>query len=220
MFVAQHEVGGGLDFSGFVAVDTSDRVRPRPRVAAVVVLEPADTLRCAAQKCAIDRSDGLSVGAGLVIAVKSLPVTGWSAVADWSSTTVDSRSLKRCVDRCHQIVSLDRAASPGTRCWLNTRVVPGSPCDECVNATSSHRRHTAHAPTHDPENHAVWIRPILCPAPGCQSLNPSRWSCAPVKRHCWFTRCRHWRSAPLRTREGRPRRHAPASSLGASPASL
>jgi hypothetical protein len=37
MFVAQHEFGGGLDISGFIAVDTSDRVRPRPGVAAVAL---------------------------------------------------------------------------------------------------------------------------------------------------------------------------------------
>jgi hypothetical protein len=46
------------------------------------------------------------------------------------------------------------------------------------------------------------------PSPRCQVAEPIEELC-PGRRHCSFSRCCDWRSAPLRTLEERPRRHTP-----------
>jgi hypothetical protein len=142
MFMAQHEFGGGLDFSGFVAVHSSDRVRPRPGVAAVVVLEPADTLRCAAQKSTIDRPDGLSVRAGPGIGGE---VTAGHWPVGCSELVEHNRKINDHVSGASSMSSNRQLASSGESghaLLAQHAGCPGSPCDECVNATSSHRRHT------------------------------------------------------------------------------
>jgi hypothetical protein len=76
------------------------------------------------------------------------------------------RSRPRCVDPCHQVVSrAQRAANPGTRCWLNTRVVPGHLATNVSTQPRRTRRHAEHAPTHGPETMLAGHDDSLVPSP-------------------------------------------------------
>jgi hypothetical protein len=112
-----------------------------------VVLEPADTLRCTAQKSTVDRSDGLTVGAGLGIGGEVTaghwPV-GCSELVEHRRRLTIPSALRRSMSSNRQFGS---SGESGHALLAQHAGCPGSPCDECVNATSSHRRHTAHAPT-------------------------------------------------------------------------
>jgi hypothetical protein len=67
LWLRTSSVVGSTSPGWLVSVQAGDVVRPRPGVAVVVILEPSDSPRCAAEQGLVDGSDDLAVGAGLSI---------------------------------------------------------------------------------------------------------------------------------------------------------
>ena len=64
MLVAQDKFSGRLYLAWLVAMHLCDRVRPRPGVGVVAVLEGADALRRTAYECTVQSPWRWAIGAG------------------------------------------------------------------------------------------------------------------------------------------------------------